>query len=57
MNAYDALEFILAGATAIQVGTANFRSKVTIKIIKGIEDYLNKHNIQSIRELIGCLQM
>lgn len=58
MNAYDAIEFILAGATAIQVGTANFIDpKVTIKIIKGIEDYLNKHNIQSIRELIGCLQM
>ncbi len=58
MNANDAIEFILAGATAIQVGTANFIDpQVTIKIIQGIEEYLIRHNIQSISELVGCLHM
>ncbi len=54
MNGRDAIEFILAGATAIQVGTANFIDPaVTVKIIDYIEDYLNRHNISSIREIIG----
>ena len=54
MNGRDALEFILAGATAVQVGTANFVDPTaTIKIIDYIEDYLNRHNYSSIREVIG----
>lgn len=54
MNGRDALEFILAGATAVQVGTANFVDPaVTLKIVDYIEDYLKRHNISSIRELIG----
>lgn len=54
MNATDALEFIIAGATAIAVGTANFVDPTaTIKIIEGIEDYLIKNNISRINELIG----
>ena len=54
MNGRDALEFILAGATAVQVGTANFVDPTaTIKIIDYIEDYLNRHNYSSIREIIG----
>lgn len=58
MNATDAIEFILAGASAVQVGTANFIDpKVTIKIIEGINEYLNRHNFQSIKEIIGKLQM
>ena len=58
MNASDAIEFILAGATAIQVGTANFIDpQTTIKIIQGIDQYLLRHNIQSVSELIGGLQM
>ena len=54
MNGRDALEFILAGATAVQVGTANFVDPTaTIKIIDYIEDYLNRHSYASIREIIG----
>ena len=54
MNGRDALEFILAGATAVQVGTANFVDPTaTIKIIDYIEDYLTRHNYSSIREIIG----
>ena len=54
MNGRDALEFILAGATAVQVGTANFVDPTaTIKIIDYIEDYLNRHSYSSIREIIG----
>ncbi len=58
MNSTDAIEFFLAGASAIQVGTANFIDPlVTIKIIDGIDDYLNRHKINSLNELIGCLQL
>jgi dihydroorotate dehydrogenase (NAD+) catalytic subunit len=56
MNAEDAIEFILAGATAIEVGTANFvNPEATINIIKGIETYLQKRGILDIRQLIGGL--
>ena len=56
MNGRDAIEFILAGATAVQVGTANFIDpSVTVKIVDYIEDYLKRHNISSIREIIGGL--
>lgn len=55
-NAADAIEFLLAGASAIQVGTANFIDPtVTIKIIKGIEDYLNRHGIEKVSDLTGAL--
>ncbi len=58
MNASDVIEFILAGASAIQVGTANFIDpQITVKIIDGIEEYLNKHKIDSIRELVGSLKV
>ena len=58
MNANDAIEFILAGATAIQIGTANFiNPQISIKIIKGIEKYLSERNISSINDLIGGLKM
>jgi dihydroorotate dehydrogenase (NAD+) catalytic subunit len=54
INATDAIEFLLAGATAVQVGTANFIDpQATIKIIEGIETYCNQHNIKDVRELIG----
>ncbi|MDP2912145.1 MAG: dihydroorotate dehydrogenase [Candidatus Omnitrophota bacterium] len=56
MNAGDAVEFMIAGASAIQVGTANFiEPGVCGKIIKGIEEYLRKHKIENIEELIGTL--
>ncbi|MDR0768699.1 MAG: dihydroorotate dehydrogenase [Dysgonamonadaceae bacterium] len=53
-NWKDAIEFILAGATAIQIGTYNFIDPtVSIKIVDGIENYLNRHGFDSIGELIG----
>ena len=58
MNATDAIEFILAGATAVQIGTANFIDpQVTIKIVDGINEYLDRHSFQSVTEIIGRLQM
>lgn len=56
MNGRDALEFILAGATAVEVGTANFIDPaVTMHIIDYIEDYCERHGIRSITELIGAV--
>ena len=58
MNATDAVEFFLAGATAIQVGTASFIDPLaSLKILKGIDDYLNRHHFNHINDIIGCLQM
>lgn len=58
MNATDAIEFFLAGASAIQVGTANYLDPmITIKIIDGIDDYLNRHKFSSIHDIIGGLQL
>lgn len=55
-NASDALQFIMAGATAIQVGTANFIDPaVTGKIVDGIEDYMNRHGFSDINELRGII--
>lgn len=57
-NATDAIEFMLAGATAVQVGTANFVDpQVMIKIIDGMEDYLLRHNISDINDIIGALDV
>ncbi|MDY4613867.1 MAG: dihydroorotate dehydrogenase [Sodaliphilus sp.] len=54
----DAIEFLLAGATAVQIGTANFVDpQVTIKAIDYIEDYLKRHQITSVRELIGGMEV
>lgn len=56
MNATDAIEYFLAGAKAIQVGTANFIDpQVTIKVIDGINNYLDKNNIFTVGELTGGL--
>jgi dihydroorotate dehydrogenase (NAD+) catalytic subunit len=56
-SAIDAIEFMLAGASAIQVGTANFIDpSVTMKIVDGIEDYLDRHRISAVSELIGALK-
>jgi dihydroorotate dehydrogenase (NAD+) catalytic subunit len=58
MNARDAIEFMIAGATAVQVGTANFIDpSVSIKIVNGINDYLVQHNIKSVKELTGSLKL
>jgi dihydroorotate dehydrogenase (NAD+) catalytic subunit len=56
MNAEDAIEFMLAGATAVAVGTANFvNPKATIDIINGIEAYLRKKGMDNLKELIGAV--
>lgn len=56
MNGRDALEFILAGATAIQIGTANFVDPcVTVKAIDYIADYCERHGVSDINELIGAV--
>jgi dihydroorotate dehydrogenase (NAD+) catalytic subunit len=58
MCARDALEFIIAGATAVQVGTANFvNPRATMEIIDGIGQYLNAHGIIDISDLIGALNI
>jgi dihydroorotate dehydrogenase (NAD+) catalytic subunit len=57
-SAEDALEFLIAGARAVQVGTANFiQPDVTMKIISGIEHYLVKHNMKSVKEVIGSIEL
>ena len=56
MSAEDAIEFIMAGATAIEIGTANFVDPtVTIKVIDGINDWLDRHGVKDIHEIIGCV--
>lgn len=56
MNAADALEFIMAGATAIQVGTASFIDPAaSVKIIEGIEKFLNEKGFNDYSQLIGCI--
>lgn len=58
MNATDAIEFMLAGASAIQVGTANFIDPtVTIKVLEGIEEYLKRHGYSSVTDIIGALEV
>ncbi len=54
----DALEFIIAGARAIEIGTANFvNPRVTIEIIEGIEKYLIENNIKDVNELVGSMKI
>ena len=58
MNWKDAVEFMLAGASAIQIGTANFIDPcVTLKVIDGINDYLERHGHKSVKEIIGALEV
>ena len=55
-NARDAIEFIMAGATAIEIGTANFIDpEVTIKVRDGINEWLDAHGCKSVREIIGAV--
>ncbi len=58
MNATDAIEFLIAGASAVQVGTAIFIDPaIPVQIVDGIEDYLKINNMQTISELTGSLQL
>ena len=58
MNWRDAVEFLLAGASAIEIGTANFIDPaVTLKVVDGINDYLERHGYQSVKDIIGALEI
>ncbi len=55
-NAEDAIEFILAGATAVSVGAMNFVNPyTTVEVVKGIEDYMRRYGVNDIKELIGAV--
>ena len=57
MTAEDAIEFMMAGATAIEIGTANFIDPaVTVKVRDGINDWLDRHGCTSVQEIIGALE-
>ncbi|MCL2130931.1 MAG: dihydroorotate dehydrogenase [Lentimicrobiaceae bacterium] len=57
MNAVDAVEFMLAGASAVQIGTANFIDpQIAVKIIDGINEYLDRKGIKDVREIVGKLK-
>jgi dihydroorotate dehydrogenase (NAD+) catalytic subunit len=57
MNATDAIEFLLAGSAAIQVGTANYIDPaVSVKILEGIEEYMIRHGVSSVSDLTGALK-
>jgi len=55
-TAIDAVEFLMAGATAIEIGTANFLDPtVTIKVRDGLNEWLDRHGCSSVHEIIGCM--
>ena len=57
MNAKDAIEFILAGASAIQIGTANFIDpQITVKVVEGIKEYMIRHQVENVTDLIGAIK-
>ena len=57
-NAADALEFILAGASAVAVGTANFHNpRATLDTVEGIRDYMERHGIEDVKELVGSVDL
>ena len=58
MNAHDAIEFFMAGASAIEIGTANFIDPaVTVKVPEGISDWLDQHGCKSVNEIVGQLEV
>jgi dihydroorotate dehydrogenase (NAD+) catalytic subunit len=58
LNGEDGVEFLIAGASAVQVGTAHFRNPAAcIEVMEGIEHYLERHEIQDVRDLIGSIQL
>ena len=57
MSATDAVEFLLAGATAVEIGTANFIDPaISVKIVQGIDDYLARHGFSDVKDIIGALE-
>jgi len=58
MNATDAIEFMLAGASVVQVGTAVFKDPmIALDIVEGVREYLERHEMKSVKELIGALEV
>ncbi|HXV19270.1 MAG TPA: dihydroorotate dehydrogenase [Candidatus Omnitrophota bacterium] len=58
MNAHDALEFLIAGASAIQVGTANFMNPMaSIDVLEGLQDWMRREKVASLREIIGSIKV
>ena len=58
MNPHDAIEFFMAGASAIEIGTANFIDPaVTVKVAEGISDWLDQHGCKSVNEIVGQLEV
>ncbi len=58
MNWKDAVEFLLAGASAIEIGTANFIDPaITVKVAAGINDYLERHHYKSVQDIVGALEL
>lgn len=56
-TAEDALEFIMAGATMVSIGTANFHNPTaTVDVIRGMEAFMQKNGVKDIKELIGCVE-
>ena len=57
MNAIDAVEFLLAGATAVQVGTANFADPLSAtRVVDGLADWCSSHGVARVRDLVGTLE-
>ena len=57
MNAADAIEFLMAGVTAVEIGTANFIDPTTtIRVIDGMNEWLDNHGVKDVHEIIGCLK-
>lgn len=57
MNAADVIEFLMAGATAVEIGTANFIDPTTtIRVIDGMNEWLDSHGVKDVHEIIGCLK-
>ncbi len=58
MNTADVIEFMLAGASVVQIGTAVFKDPlVAVQIVEGVKDYMERHNISSAADLVGSLQV
>lgn len=56
-NAKDAIEFLMVGATAIEIGTANFLDPaVTVKVIDGMNEWFDAHGVKDVHEIIGCIR-
>ena len=58
MNANDAIEFMLVGASAVQIGTASFIDPaISVKIVEGINAYLDENGFVSAREIVGAMEV